>query len=143
MKGMIRGLFIKRTVEDIIRDMNEAGVGKSVYRGNGSYQPLWVEWVTNEDVSRIAEDHPDRFIPFASVDPSRGTFAVDKLIHAVKNLKCRGLKLHPPCSILIFPIRNTTPCGKLRWSWIFLFGHIPPTNCLTRILTPVLATDAR
>jgi len=96
MKGMIRGLFIKRTVEDIIRDMNEAGVGKACIVAMDLTSHYGVEWVTNEDVSRIAEDHPDRFIPFASVDPSRGTFAVDKLIHAVKNLKCRGLKLVPP-----------------------------------------------
>ncbi len=85
-----------RTVEDIILDMNEAGVGKACIVAMDLTTHYGVVLVTNEDVSRIASAHPDRFIPFASVDPSMGKAAVDKLIHAVKNLKCRGLKLAPP-----------------------------------------------
>jgi len=96
MKAMITGLFTHRTVEDIIRDMNEAGVGKACIVPMDLTTHYGVELVTNEDVSRIASAHPDRFIPFASVDPSMGRAAVDKLIHAVKKLKCRGLKLVPP-----------------------------------------------
>jgi len=88
--------FTQYTVEDIIRDMNEAGVGKACIVAMDLTTHYGVELVTNEDVSRIASAHPDRFIPFASVDPSAGKAAVDKLIHAVKNLKCRGLKLVPP-----------------------------------------------
>lgn len=96
MKAMITGLFVHRTVEDIIRDMNEAGMEKACIVPMDLTTHYGVELVTNEDVSRIASAHPDRFIPFASVDPSMGKFAVDKLTHAVKNLKCRGLKLVPP-----------------------------------------------
>lgn len=96
LKRMSRDLFTHRTAEDIIRDMDEAGVGKVCIVPMDLTTHYGVEWVTNEDVSRIASTHPDRFIPFASVDPSMGQAAVDKLIHAVKNLKCRGLKLVPP-----------------------------------------------
>jgi len=88
--------FTDRTAEDIIRDMNEAGVGKACIVAMDLTTHYGVEQVTNEDVSRIASVYPDRFIPFASVDPSMGKAAVDKLVHAVKNLKCRGLKLVPP-----------------------------------------------
>ena len=96
LKSMSRNLFTHRTVEDIIRDMNEAGVQKACIVAMDLTVHYGVEWVTNEDVSRIASAHPDRFMPFASVDPSMGQAAIDKLIHAVKNLKCRGLKLVPP-----------------------------------------------
>ena len=96
MKATATGLFTKRTVEDIIHDMNEAGVGKACIVAMDLTTQYGVELVTNEDVSRIASAYPDRFIPFASVDPSMGKAAVDKLIHAIKDLKCRGLKLVPP-----------------------------------------------
>ena len=96
IKAMFTHQFTHRTVEDIIRDMNEAGVGKACIVPMDVTSHYGVELVTNEDVSRIASAHPDRFIPFASVDPSMGKAAVDKLIHSVKNLKCRGLKLVPP-----------------------------------------------
>jgi len=87
--------------------MNEAGVGKACIVQMDLTRHYGVEWVTNEDVSRIAEDHPDRFIP----SPAwilHGTFAVDKLIHAVKTLKCRGLKLVPPVQHFGF-FRSETP----------------------------------
>ncbi len=95
-KAVLTRQFTQVTAEDIIRDMNESGVGKACIVAMDLTTYYGVEMVTNEDVSRIASTHPDRFIPFASVDPSEGKAAVDKLIHAVKNLKCRGLKLVPP-----------------------------------------------
>ena len=55
-----------------------------------------VELVTNEDVAKMASAYPDRLISFASVDPSMGRLAVDRLVHAVEDLGCRGLKLVPP-----------------------------------------------
>jgi len=96
IKANLTRYFTQRSVEDIIRDMNEAGVGKACIVAMDLTTHYGVEQVTNEDVSRIASAYPDRFIPFACVDPSMGKAAVDKLIHAVKNLKCRGLKLVPP-----------------------------------------------
>jgi uncharacterized protein len=96
MRKMISGLFTYRSVQDIIRDMDEAGIEKACIVPMDLTTHYGVELVTNEDVVRIALAHPERFIPFASVDPSMGRAAVDKLIHAVKNLGCRGLKLVPP-----------------------------------------------
>src|SRR5512147_3147433 len=93
MRRMITGLFIHRSVQDIIRDMDEAGVEKACIVPMDLTTHYGVELVTNEDVARIASAHPTRFIPFASVDPCMGRAAVDKLIYAVKELGCRGLKL--------------------------------------------------
>jgi len=89
-------IFKQRTIQDIISEMDEAGVEKACIVSMDFSTYYGVELVTNEDVSRIALAYPNRFIPFASVDPSMGRLAVYKLIHAVKNLGCRGLKLVPP-----------------------------------------------
>jgi predicted TIM-barrel fold metal-dependent hydrolase len=93
---VFKSMFMQRTIEDIIRDMDEAGVDKACIVAMDLTTHYGVEMVTNEDVARIASAHPDRFVPFASVDPSMGQAAVDKLVHAVKDLGCRGLKLVPP-----------------------------------------------
>ena len=50
----------------------------------------------NEDLAKLTSAYPDRFIPFAGVDPSMGRVAVDEFAHAVEYLGCRGLKLVPP-----------------------------------------------
>jgi uncharacterized protein len=96
MRKMISGLFIHRSAQDIIRDMDEAGIEKACIVAMDLTTHYGVELVTNEDVARIASAHPERFIPFASVDPSMGRAAVDKLIHSVIILGCKGLKLVPP-----------------------------------------------
>ncbi|MBN1689685.1 MAG: amidohydrolase [Dehalococcoidia bacterium] len=96
MRSAFTYIFKQRTIQDIIREMDEAGVEKACIVSMDFSTYYGVELVTNEDVSRISLAYPNRFIPFASVDPSMGRLAVDKLIHAVKNLGCRGLKLVPP-----------------------------------------------
>jgi len=96
IQGGFTYVFTQRTIQDIIRDMDEAGVEKACIVAMDLTTYYGVEVVTNEDVARIASAHPDRFLPFASVDPSMGRAAVDKLVHAVKDLGCRGLKLVPP-----------------------------------------------
>jgi len=96
IQGAITLVFTQRTVVDILHEMDDAGVGKACIVAMDLTTQYGVELVTNEDVARLASSHPDRFIPFASVDPSMGRAAVDKLVHAVEHLGCRGLKLVPP-----------------------------------------------
>lgn len=50
--------------------------------------------VSNEQIKKIVDLAPDRFIGFASVDPSRED-AVEVVDYAFKYLKLKGLKLHP------------------------------------------------
>jgi predicted TIM-barrel fold metal-dependent hydrolase len=96
LRSGLNFLFTQRTVEDIIHDIDEAGVERACIVPMDLTSHYGVEVVTNEDVARIASAHLDRFVPFASVDPSMGRPAIDKLVHAVKDLGCRGLKLVPP-----------------------------------------------
>ncbi|MCH8862496.1 MAG: amidohydrolase family protein, partial [Proteobacteria bacterium] len=54
-----------QSVEDLLKEMDEAGVDRIIlssfyYKGD----PV----MTNEEVSKIARDHPDRFIPAGTVD---------------------------------------------------------------------------
>jgi Predicted metal-dependent hydrolase of the TIM-barrel fold len=51
--------------------------------------------VSNEDVAAFCKRHGERFIPFASVDPTKGMSAIRELEHAVRQLGMRGLNL--PC----------------------------------------------
>jgi hypothetical protein len=54
LKGMIKVFFTHRTMEDMIRDMNEAGVDKACTVSMDLTSHSGVELVTNEHVSRIA-----------------------------------------------------------------------------------------
>jgi predicted TIM-barrel fold metal-dependent hydrolase len=52
--------------------------------------------VTNEEVVRFASANPDVAIPFASIDPHRGSEGVQEAKRLVSEGIIRGLKLHPP-----------------------------------------------
>jgi len=91
-----RGVFLNRTLADIIADMDAAGIDKACIVAMDLSTHYGVELGTNEDVARMAGAYPDRLIPFASVDPCMGRLAVDRLVHAVQRLGCRGVKLVPP-----------------------------------------------
>ena len=93
---IFRVLFTQKSVNDIIKEMDASGIDKACIVAMDMTTRYGVELVTNEDVGRLASEHPERFIPFASVDPNMGRAAVDKLIYAVGELGCRGLKLVPP-----------------------------------------------
>jgi predicted TIM-barrel fold metal-dependent hydrolase len=54
-----------------------------------------VSYVGNDYVAGVARQYPDQFIGFASVDPWKGTLAVEELERSVKELGLRGLKMHP------------------------------------------------
>jgi uncharacterized protein len=95
-KSVFSEFFTKRSIEDMIRDMDESGISKACIVAMDLTSRYGIELVTNEDVGRLARQYPDRFIPFASVDPAMGRVAVDRLITAVKTHGCKGLKLVPP-----------------------------------------------
>ena len=54
-----------------------------------------VPYVGNDYVASVVRTYPEQFMGFASVDPWKGTWAVQELERAVKELGLRGLKLHP------------------------------------------------
>jgi uncharacterized protein len=68
--------------------------------------------LSNDDVARIAQEFPERFIAFAGIDPHKIT-AADELRRAVNDLGMRGAKLHPslqnfdPSDERFFPLWRT------------------------------------
>ena len=96
-RAMLTELFTRRSVHDIVKEMDAAGVDRACIVGMDlTTRYGGVQMVTDEDLPALTALYPDRFIPFVSVDPSLGRRAVDRLVHAVENLGCRGLKLVPP-----------------------------------------------
>ncbi|MFA7319177.1 MAG: amidohydrolase family protein [Parcubacteria group bacterium] len=77
--------------EEVIRQMDEAGIEKTVLFAVEA--PM--VYCSNEMVAGLCQKYPDRFIGFASVDPKEKD-AAEVLEKAVTELGLKGLKLHPP-----------------------------------------------
>lgn len=84
------------SLADIVGEMDQAGVDKACIVAMDMTAGYGVVKITNQDVSRFAAAYPERFIPFASVDPNLGQAAVHDLREAVEDFGCQGLKLVPP-----------------------------------------------
>ena len=108
----IRWLTEEKSLDDIVHEMDEAGVDKAVIVAADYSSSYGAIMVTNDDVSRMANQHPDRFIPFCSVDPALGRLAVDQLEIAVKDLGAQGLKLVPPMQGFKFDDPRYDPLWK-------------------------------
>ena len=94
----------EETGEQLIADMDEAGVDKSVIM-MGDYGLLlgdWVFTVWGENLihAELMRKYPDRLIAYFGIDPRRPG-AADLLEKGVKELGVKGLKLHP--SVGYFP----------------------------------------
>ncbi len=81
----------------------------------------------NDALAERAERHPDRLIPFATVDPKLGDEAVDELERCLANPLFRGVKFHP-------------------WLQAFAPSMVKPTmiellRCAARHHAPVLFHD--
>ncbi|MEO8659865.1 MAG: amidohydrolase family protein [Bryobacteraceae bacterium] len=51
-------------------------------------------WVPDSEVAAYAASHPEKLIPFLSLDPTQSGWQ-DEMIHGHQNLKMRGIKLMP------------------------------------------------
>lgn len=135
--AMLEWVFTKRSLEEIIADMDEAKVDKAVIVSADYTTAHGVVAVTNEDVAEMASKYPERLIPFASVDPSMGISAVDRLDYAVRNLGCRGLKLVPPMQLFDFSDPRFYPL----WEKAIDLDIIVWTHTAHQLSTP--GSDAR
>jgi predicted TIM-barrel fold metal-dependent hydrolase len=82
--------------------------------------------VANDDVLAAAAAHPDALIAFASVDPTRGTAALDEAQRLIA-AGARGFKLHPPLQQFepndrrVYPFYEIVEAARL--PVIFHTGH--------------------
>jgi predicted TIM-barrel fold metal-dependent hydrolase len=79
------------SLKSLIKQMKEAGIDKSVLFAVQAP----VLYSSNEFVSSVCRDYPDKFIGFASVNVLEKN-ADQALQNAVTKLNLKGLKLHPP-----------------------------------------------
>jgi hypothetical protein len=79
------------TIADMYRALSMAAVVFTVDAGTFTgHQPL-----SSEEIAERAAAHPDVLIPFGSVDPLRGDFAVSQARRLVRDYGVRGFKFHP------------------------------------------------
>ena len=81
-------------LEHIFNQMACAGLDKLCLLPQDYTSTVGCALVDNEEIRRLVDLAPDRFIGFASVDPS-DPVAPDRLEDAFSRLKLKGLKLHP------------------------------------------------
>jgi len=91
------------SLNNLMQQMDEASIEKSVLFAVDA--PILT--ASNEFVSDIIANYPDRFIGFASVNPNLNN-ACKSLENAIQNLGLKGLKLHPP-------LQNFYPNDKKVW----------------------------
>jgi predicted TIM-barrel fold metal-dependent hydrolase len=82
------------SIESILTEMDYMKVDKSVLLPEDLTTLYGDCVVSNEEIKKLVDLAPSRFIGFASVDPSRKD-ALDVLDVAFKDLGLSGLKLHP------------------------------------------------
>lgn len=81
-------------VEELVQEMDAAGICMGVMQGRDIETTF--QWkVSNDHVASIAAKFPDRFIPFAGVDPHKGMDAVYEIVRSVEVLGMRGVSLDP------------------------------------------------
>lgn len=83
--------------------------------------------ISNEEVVRFASENADIAIPFASIDPHRGSEGVREAKRLVAEGVVRGLKLHPPVQRfspddkLVYPLYEVFAAARL--PVVFHTGH--------------------
>jgi hypothetical protein len=83
--------------------------------------------VSNEEVAELAAEHADVMIPFASLDPARGSDAVREARRLIKHFGVRGFKFHPqyqeyfPNDRMAYPLYEVI--AEARLPALFHTGH--------------------
>lgn len=96
-------------LEDILADMDAAGVDKAVLVAVDA-ETVWRYKIPNELVADAVKRYPDRFIGFAGVDPNKGILAVDELSRCYEILGLSGVKFIPhlinmePNNLRMYPV---------------------------------------
>ena len=136
-KAMFSALFTSFSIKDIISAMDLAGIDKACIVAMDMTTHYGVRLVTNDDLGRFAQEYPDRFIPFAGVDPGQGRAAVDELRRAVSEYGCRGVKLVPPVQHFDFSDPKYYPL----WETALELDLVVWTHCAHQVSHP--DSDAR
>ena len=75
--------------------LDQAGIEKTLITGFDEFSSVHETFIPNEWSPRLAERHPDRFIPFAGADVPTGMDAVRSFEELVRERGFRGLSVRP------------------------------------------------
>jgi predicted TIM-barrel fold metal-dependent hydrolase len=81
--------------ESVLAALDAAGIERTLITGFDEHSSCNETFIPNGLVAGIADRHPDRFVPFAGVDPLEGMTAVRELERLVRDHGFRGLSLRP------------------------------------------------
>ncbi len=129
-----------QSIEQILIGMDYGGIDKSVLLPEDISTISGGHIVSNEEIKKLVDMVPDRFIGFASVDPQRSD-ALEVLDYAFKDLGLMGLKLHPskqeffPSDERLKPIYNK--CIEYNKPIIFHAGMSWEPNALAKYSQPL------
>ncbi len=128
---------------EFINQMDEAKIDKIVLV-NPAIKGLPTRPM-NEDVTKLLEAYPDRFIGFAGFDPNIGAQAVQEIEHAVKNLGFLGIKNVPSTLELDINDKAFYPCYKkaeeLGIPILIHTGSVIIKGCRVKHVHPLMIDD--
>ena len=95
-RKLAMGRYITRSapMRLVLAQMDDGKIDKSVLLPLDLTTQCGLRVLENEEIKKLVDMYPDRFIGFASVDPYRPN-ALEVLEYAFSELRLSGLKLHP------------------------------------------------
>jgi len=88
-------IYSSNYLEDYIECMDRNGISISWFHQLSFESILGYEVLSNREIAKAIQKHPQRFRGFAGVNPHKGKDAVLELEDAIRNLGLHGLKLNP------------------------------------------------
>ncbi len=136
---------LPRSMDELLREMDEAGVERSVILGQDTHatrNPSFKHYtMSHQEILRLARRGKDRFIPFAGVDPNAGSQALNELKRAIRELGFRGLKIHSSASSVypndrrkMYPLYET--CQEFGLPILFHTGTTGLGDCQIKYSKP-------
>ncbi|MDA4120858.1 MAG: amidohydrolase family protein [Thaumarchaeota archaeon] len=138
------------TVEQLVEEMDAAGVSKSVILGQDTHatrNPSFKHYTLKNDwLAEISRKFGGRLVPFAGVDPNAGKEALKELKRAVRQLGMRGLKIHSSAnSVYLNDKRRMYPiydfCQEERVPILFHTGTTGLGDCEVKYSKPELLDE--
>jgi predicted TIM-barrel fold metal-dependent hydrolase len=83
------------TVDDLAAYYRERNMAAVTFTVDVAGRPHDPATATNEEIAERARDNADVIIPFASIDPARGTEGVKAAKRLIEEYGVRGFKFHP------------------------------------------------
>jgi predicted TIM-barrel fold metal-dependent hydrolase len=105
-----------QTVPEMAEMYRKLKMGFVVFTVDSPKEP---KQISNEEIAELAQAHADVAIPFASVNPHRGTEGVAAAKRLIKDYKVKGFKFHPsvqefyPNDRLAYPLYEAIAEAKL------------------------------